>query len=710
MVLGHDRGDPGRFAGARQQVIGERRGQRLAGRVVGHVLEHCPADPLDHRADRLARNRDRVDDAAHVLDRDIVQDFDRAGFRIDRDLGRVGAVGIGVAVVVETLLGLDPGIGDRGKRQRQPAWSGQPVALQDTDLRRIAAHAPRGLGAYLRPQALRGQQDRRARHHGGARVVGAESLADIGGRAVMDAGDRLQRALQRIGRDLREDGLDSLADGGGADMHRHPPVRFEDQAGVLARSGRAPFDERADGDAAMPAVDDAARDARLFPPAERFQTAVERLHVIAAVERVLARERLDAGQFVRHLAGTRQVAAAELGTVDAQIGGGEVEQALAEEISLEPARAAIGADGRFGGQRQRHRRVNVLDAVGAAQELGDVTRPDGAVGAHIGADVGHRLAAQTQDHAVAVAGDPDLAARLARVRRGDQVLAAILDPLDRLAEMPGGEGDQEVLRKALAAQPEPAADIVLHHRDGVLGEPQLTGERAAHRERRLGRARDGETRAVPFDEHAARLHRDRRMPPDGKALAPRIGGVREGGRRVALGGAIGDRHAVGRHIEQGRVLDRLDVERHRGRPVFRERSALRDHHRHGFAHEPHDIGGDHRLGEGRELGKRAEPDRRDRHPAQPVRDIAGGEHCRHAFDLERPLDPDMAYTPVRHRAPQDRGMQHPGMPKVVDIGARPGEETKILPARDRRADQGVAHGVRRARTGGGGPSSAGSRG
>ena len=443
-------------------------------------------------------------------------------------------------------------------------------------------------------------------------------------------------------------------------MHRHPPVRLEDEAGVLARSRRAPLDERADGDAPTPAIDDAARDARLFPPAERFQTAVERLHVIAAVERVLARERLDAGQFVRHLAGTRQVAAAELGAVDAEIGGGEVEQALAEEIGLEPAGAAIGADGRLGGQRQRHRRVDVLHPVGAAQELGDIARPDGAVGAHIGADVGHRLAAQAQDRAVAVAGDPDLAARFARVRRGDQVFAAILDPLDRPAEMPGGEGNQEVLRKALAAQPEPAADIVLHHRDDVLGEPQLTGERAAHRERRLGRARDGETRAVPFGEHAARLHRDRRMPSDGKALAPRIGGVREGGRRVALGGAIGDRHAVGRRIEQGRVLDRLDVELDRACPVLRHGAARRNRHRHGFAHEPHGIGRDHRLGEGLKLGKRAEPDRRDRHPAQPVRHVAGGEYRRHAFDLERPLDPDMAYPPVCHRAPQDRGMQHPG--------------------------------------------------
>ena len=275
--------------------------------------------------------------------------------------------------------------------------------------------------------------------------------------------------------------------------------------------------------------------------------------------------------------------------------------------------------------------------------------------------------------------------------RGDQVLAAIFDPLDRPAEMPGREGDQEVLRKALAAQPEPAADIVFHHRDGVLGEADLTGQRASHRERRLGRARDGEPLAVPFGEQAARFHRHRRVPPDGQAFAPGIRGIREGSRRVAFDGAISDRHVVGSRIEQGRVPDRLDVQLHGGRPVFRDRPAIGEHHRHGFAHEPHDIGGDYRLGEGVELGKRAEPDRRDRHPAQPVRHVAGGQHRRHAFDLERPVDPDMPNPPVRFGAPQDRRVQHPRTAKVVDKGARPGEEAEILPARDRRADQGVTH-------------------
>ena len=294
--------------------------------------------------------------------------------------------------------------------------------------------------------------------------------------------------------------------------------------------------------------------------------------------------------------------------------------------------------------------------------------------------------------------------------RRDQVLAAILDPLDRPAQMPRGEGDQEVLGKALAAQPEPAADIVLDHRDGVLGEPGLTGQRAAYRERRLGRARDGEPLAVPFGEQAARLHRHRRMPPDGKAFAPRIGGVREGGCRVALGGAIGNRHVVGGGIEQRRAANRLDVQFNGGRAVFSDRPALRNHHRHRFAHEARDVGRDRRLGEGLELGKRAEPDRRNRHSAQPVRHVAGGQHRRYAFDPERPLDPEATNPAMRCGAPQNRRVQHPGAMEVVDIGARPGEETKILPARDRRADQGVSHGVRRARTGRGGPWSAGSRG
>jgi hypothetical protein len=50
------------------------------------------------------------------------------------------------------------------------------------------------------------------------------------------------------------------------------------------------------------------------------------------------------------------------------------------------------------------------------------------------------------------------------VHRG-QVLAPVLDPADRAADMPGGKRDQEILGIELAAGAEAAADIVFDQID-----------------------------------------------------------------------------------------------------------------------------------------------------------------------------------------------------------------------------------------------------
>jgi hypothetical protein len=52
---------------------------------------------------------------------------------------------------------------------------------------------------------------------------------------------------------------------------------------------------------------------------------------------------------------------------------------------------------------------------------------------------------------------------------GEQMFAAILDPLHRPAGEARRERDQEVLRIEFAARAEAAADVVLHHADGAFG-------------------------------------------------------------------------------------------------------------------------------------------------------------------------------------------------------------------------------------------------
>ena len=106
--------------------------------------------------------------------------------------------------------------------------------------------------------------------------------------------------------------------------------------------------------------------------------------------------------------------------------------------------------------------------IGAGEHLRDVARGGRPVGADIGALVGDGVSAQRQDCAVAIAGDLQLAVGVAGMIGGGEVLAAILDPLDRPAGEARRERNEEILGIELAARAEAAADVVLHHAYGVL--------------------------------------------------------------------------------------------------------------------------------------------------------------------------------------------------------------------------------------------------
>ena len=185
--------------------------------------------------------------------------------------------------------------------------------------------------------------------------------------------------------------------------------------------------------------------------------------------------------------------------------------------------------------------VDVRHAIRAREELRDVARRDRAVGAHVGAHVDPRRAAQRDDPAVALAQDLDLAVHLARVIRREQVLAAILGPFHRAAEAPRGEGNEEILGIELAAHAEAAADVGLEHVDAVLGQVHVLRQHAPRRERHLGRARYRElgARAVPGREQPARLHAHRGVALHGKPLLAPIGCA--GTERVPFRCGVGDR-------------------------------------------------------------------------------------------------------------------------------------------------------------------------
>ena len=104
-----DRADHGIIGRDRDQVIRERGRQQLPVRIVGDLLAEHAAQALHRGADHLAVQCHRVDDAADIVDHDIVDDLDMAGLGIDRDMGDRGAVGVGrLGIVRERAVGLEP--------------------------------------------------------------------------------------------------------------------------------------------------------------------------------------------------------------------------------------------------------------------------------------------------------------------------------------------------------------------------------------------------------------------------------------------------------------------------------------------------------------------------------------------------------------------------------------------------------------------------
>ena len=92
---------------------------------------------------------------------------------------------------------------------------------------------------------------------------------------------------------------------------------------------------------------------------------------------------------------------------------------------------------------------------------------------------------------------------------GGEMLAAILDPLDRAADDPGGERDHGLLGVEDEFGPEPAADIGSDHAQPVLGATQQVGKHRVRAMRHLGAAPDREPAVIGIEtgEHPPALDR-----------------------------------------------------------------------------------------------------------------------------------------------------------------------------------------------------------
>ena len=254
--------------------------------------------------------------------------------------------------------------------------------------------------------------------------------------------------------------------------------------------------------------------------ARRREQPLEATGEVAALvcdRRALGTEVVDE----RHPVGGDQVPAPELHGIEPELGGEDVEQALADERRLGHPRPAIGADGRSVREHRVRGELERLPDVRPREVVPGQDRREDALRPHVRALVDPGRAAQREQAALGGRGDLDVVHLAARVVRRDEMLRAILDPLHRAAETERGERDEHVLGIELAADAEAAADVDLHEPHVVEGEPEQLCEHPAVEVLHLRRAVDRHASAHRLGEEPAGLERRTRLP-----LAARGGGAR----------------------------------------------------------------------------------------------------------------------------------------------------------------------------------------
>ena len=141
--------------------------------------------------------------------------------------------------------------------------------------------------------------------------------------------DPLDRHLERVGGDLRHDGLDALPDARRSHIDRERAVALDDDARILARAGRAAFDEAGNAEAVIAAVDQLAVERQLVVPAGIRDATIERAGIVAAVARGVAEAvvRAHRRERIRHLRQRDEIAPPDLEAVEAEILRGHVDAA-----------------------------------------------------------------------------------------------------------------------------------------------------------------------------------------------------------------------------------------------------------------------------------------------------------------------------------------------------------------------------------------------
>src|SRR5579871_4378753 len=175
LLLKRDRTDDGKTVSGRHQVIGKRAGEELTVLVINQMLQKCAAEALYDGADRLAAQHCWIDDATHVLDRNVIDHFDMSGGGIHRHMRRMGAVAVSAMGACKSAVSCQGTFSlkaeaSRKLSERHRFASCPGTAFHDLDILRFAAQAPRPRSPDHLAQFRGSRQNGGATHHDGTRA------------------------------------------------------------------------------------------------------------------------------------------------------------------------------------------------------------------------------------------------------------------------------------------------------------------------------------------------------------------------------------------------------------------------------------------------------------------------------------------------------------------------------------------------------------
>ena len=663
--------DARHFGGQGQQIFAVIGGLRLAVLVIDHPLEQRIADAMDHAAPDLAIDQHRVDQRAAIMGNDIAQDLDRAGFDIHLDLAQIGAIGeSGLARLVK-------GGGRQARRnacgQRLPEIAVQHQGqLAERDLTIGSGHFDKAAFEHqiglLRFQHLRGHLDRlgagfhrRHMHRGATRhrhAAGNRADAERKQRGITRFHrDVLRGDAELVGGNLGKHGFVALPLCRGPCQQQHLAIGLNADGGPLVRGQTGIFDIRSDAHADIAAFGARFVLTGLEIGPEFGDRQIKTLHIITRViGHRRAVTRFHTG-FIGKLVELNEGTATDILARHPQFPRHPIGQTFEHETGIGTPRPAHRRIGHYIGVDHINADLECLERIGTGERRHRRHRQHHAVG-QIGPVVMQAMAAHAEHAALRIGGDFQLPQLVALLGGGHEMLAAILDPFQRTAQMARRQRDRIIFGIDHRFGPEPAADIGGCHPHRGLVHAKAQSQRAPHHVRRLGRTPDIDpvARRIGPRHDTATFHRMTAAAMQRQAFLEHMRRFGEHARDIAEAafqrtGQI----ALQRLIGHGRALiqgmgqidhrrQRIVIDHHHRGRIFGNRTAFG----HDKGHRLADIM-DRAMGQ-RALGQGGFDHRRGGHHrhrlAGHLAEIVGGQHCYHTG------------MPARHRSIDgvDQGM------------------------------------------------------